>query len=247
MKNGRGLGLSIALASLLSAAQPWDKKPADWTPADIDHLLTTSPWVQPTAATVTDPQDEPEQPAPAPLPGAKEAGLPGAPHGAPWDGGPGRNRMGRLPTVPVVVRWDSAVLIRQALERSTAQSAPAPDSYPRDYCVTVLGLVPAGRYRAVGQPQTTSRSDNAIDARNPEELLEAFMSYSRLLPGNGVEIRPENVQLDPSTGAVHIFFPRTHPIELKQKEVLFVTHFGGLNVKTKFHLSDMKVQGNLEL
>ncbi|HEY3938230.1 MAG TPA: hypothetical protein VGL97_12420 [Bryobacteraceae bacterium] len=247
MKNGLGLGLSIALASLLSAAQPWDKKPADWTAADIDHLLTTSPWVQPTAATVTDPQDEPEQPAPGPLPGAKEAGLPGAPHGAPWDGGPGRNRMGSLPTIPVVVRWDSAMPIQQALKRSTAQSTATPDAYPHDYHITVLGLIPAGRYRAAGQPQTTSSSDNAVDARNPEELLEAFMSSSRLLPRNGVEIHPENVQLDPSTGAVHIFFPRTHPIELKQKEVLFVTHFGSLNVRTKFRLTAMKVQGKLEL
>jgi hypothetical protein len=107
--------------------------------------------------------------------------------------------------------------------------------------------VPTGRYRAVGQPQTTSRSDDTVDARNPEDLLEAFMSSSRLRPKGAAEIRPENVQLDPSTGAVHIFFPRTRPIELDQKEVVFVTHFGGLNVKTKFRLAAMKMQGKLEL
>jgi hypothetical protein len=247
MKYGWGVGLSIALTSLLWAAQPWEKKAADWSAADVQRLLTTSPWAQAVDATVTDPQDQPEPPAPEPLPGAKEAGLKGGPTTPRWDGGVGRNRMGRLPTIPVVVRWDSAAPILEALNRSGGLKPHTEGAPPQDYCITVLGLVPTGRYRAAGKPETTSRSDDAIDARNPEELLEAFMLSSRLRPRGAAEIRPGNVRLDPATGAVYIFFPRTHAIELNQKEVLFVTRFGGLNVRTKFRLAAMKYQGKLEL
>lgn len=245
----------------MAATQPWDKDPAKWSPADIGRLLSNSPWVQETSATVVDPYDAIE-PTTAPLPGAKEAGIAGPSHDARWDGGVGHNRMGRLPSVPVTVRWESALPVREALRLSSSASATPTDASVKarpagltgpEYVITVVGLVQGGKYRALGNAADPgiSRSDDQAgknpDAGNPEEVLEAFMQYSRLRASGISDIHPDNVQLDPASGAVHIFFPRTHPLGRHQKEVLFLTHFGSLNVLTKFRLSAMTFRGQLEL
>lgn len=225
---------------------PWDKDPKQWTNLDAQLVLSTSPWVQSVNATMADPRDEMEEYS-APLPGAERAGMAGntnpTPNGAHWDGGVGRNRMGSLPSLPVVVRWDSAWPVREALRR--AFEPPNADS--SDYIITVTGLIPAGRYRSAGQTNASSNSDSSSDKRNPEEILEAFMSFSRLLPRGEAAILPRNVRLDSATGAVHIFFPRTRPIEAKSKEVVFLTHFGGFKVHAKFHLKEMRCRGKLTL
>jgi hypothetical protein len=240
--------LFLAAACLFAAGRPWDKEPAGWSDADIAHLLNDSPWAVSAEATLADPADRPE-PTAVPLP---QSGLPGHSPSSPgpglrWDGGVGKNRRGHLPTIPVLVRWDSAAVIARALERERAQSAPSELPASAPYCITVLGLIPAGRYHKTAQPSIRSSSDGARDARNPEELLEALMSSSRLQPHGSAEIHPENVTLDAPTGVVHIFFPRTKPIELRNKEVLFRTQFGTLTLETKFRLAAMKVNGKLQL
>jgi hypothetical protein len=244
--------LPWAFVAAMGASQPWDKDPTEWSKAEIARLLTNSPWAQETSATIVDPYDAIE-PTNAPLPGAKEAGIAGPSIGPRWDGGVGRNRMGRLPSVPVTVRWDSALPLREALRlSSSAPAAEAEAETASPYVITVIGLVRAGKYRAEGKlnPEI-SRSDGADrndpDPGNPEEVLEAFMQYSRLRASGIPELRPNNVKLDPATGAVHIFFPRTRPFGRHQKEVLFSTHFGSLNVLTKFRLNSMMCRGRLEL
>ncbi len=224
-------------------------------------MLSNSPWAHETSATIIDPYDAIEQ-TNAPLPGAREAGIAGPSTQPHWDGGPGHNRMGRMPTVPITVRWESALPIREALKLSaSADASPVESSVAAkplapadsDYIVTVIGLIQGGKYRAMGKTADTSVSSSDgesrknPDAANPEEVLEAFMQFSRLRTSGMSEIRPQNVKLDPATGAVHIFFPRTRPLSLRQKDVVFVTHFGSLNVQAKFHLSAMKYRGQLEL
>ncbi len=228
---------ALVLGSILFGAQPvWEKPTDSWTADDIGSLLNHSPWALQTDAVMEDPQDAREpQPAGPPDTGERGAGN----NKAPWDGGVGRNRMGRLATVPVTVRWDSALPIRQAQKD---MAAPA-----ESYVISLAGLVPAGRYRAVGHTDTTSSSDGSVDARNPEELLEAFMAYSRILQKSGPDLQPENVKLDPATGVVRIFFSHKTIVDPSQKEVIFTTHFGKLSVRAKFRLATMKYHGNVEL
>jgi hypothetical protein len=227
---------------------PWDKDSTQWTDRDVQLMLASSPWVQSVSAVMADPRDEMEQYS-EPLPGAERAGMAGktnpTPNSGRWDGGIGRNRMGTLPSLPVVVRWDSALPVREALRRSAG--SPAPDFSSADYIITVTGLIPAGRYRSAGHTEASSNSDSSADARNPEELLEAFMSFSRLLPRGAAAIAPRNARLDPASGAVHIFFPRTHPIEAGSKDVVFLTRFGGFTVRAKFRIKDMRYEGKLTL
>jgi hypothetical protein len=228
---------------------PWSKDAGQWTDRDAQLVLASSPWAQAVNAEMADPREEMEQYT-APLPGAERAGMAGQTNptgngGGRWDGGAGRNRMGSLPSLPVTVRWDSALPVREALRRIPGH--PEPDSSSADYIITLTGLIPAGRYRSAGRTDASSNSAGASDARNPEELLEAFMSFSRLLPSGDAAIAPRNVRLDSASGAVHIFFPRTHPIEAHAKEVVFLTRFGGFKVRAKFRVKDMRYQGKLAL
>ncbi len=237
------LVLVFALFSA-SSGDPWDKDAAQWTEQDAQLVLTDSPWVQSVEAEMHDPRDDREEYS-APLPAGERAGMAGqtnpvAPSGH-WSGGAGRNSMGSLPSLPVMVRWDSALPVREALRRVSRTESP--DASSGDYVITLTGLIPAGRYRSAGRADTSSNSDGASDKRNPEELLEAFMSSSRLLPRGGTAIAPRNVRLDSASGALHIFFPRTRPIEAKAKEVVFVTRFGGFKVRAKFRVKDMRYQG----
>jgi hypothetical protein len=222
---------------MYGAKPPWEKPAETWTADDIAALLNSSPWSVATDAVVEDPYDaREEQPVKAPETGLN---IPGQ-NKERWDGAIGKNRMGHLPTVPTMVRWESALPIRQA-----QKDAAAPEG--NWYVISVAGLVPAGRYRTLGKTETSSSSDGSVDARNPEELLEAFMAYSKIEQKGGPSLQPENVKLDAATGVVRIFFSRKTAIDPEQREVLFVTHFGKLNVKAKFHVSGMKYHGKIEL
>jgi hypothetical protein len=184
-----------------------------------------------------DPEDTAMDARPVGPPDTGEKGT-GAPKPR-WDGEPGRNRIGHLATIPVTVRWESALPIRQAQDKSAATA--------NAYVISVTGLIPVNRYRAAGTTETTSASDDSFDARNPEELLEAFMSYSKIMVKGARDLKPENAKLDPATGTVRIFFSRERPIDTSEKEALFITRFGGLSVKVKFRISSMKYHGAIEL
>jgi hypothetical protein len=231
---------ALALAAAAFCAQPpWEKPAAAWSAEDIAALLSNSPWAVQTAAAMEDPRDAMD-PRPVGPPDTGNTGLGGSNAGKPrWDGEPGHNRMGHLATVPVIVCWESALPVREA-RKELAASANA-------YVISLTGLIPAGRYRAAGRPETTSSSDGSFDARNPEEVLEAFMSNSKIVVKGYADLHPQNVKLDPTTGTVRVFFSRENPIDPNQKEALFITHFGALNVRAKFRLSSMKYHGNIEL
>ena len=161
-----------------------------------------------------------------------------------WDGGVGRVQRNGPPTLIVTVRWDSALPVRQALERSHSALSFTKEQLQRDYIIGVLGLVPANRYN---RPQLNQSSGDGIDVRNPEEMLEGVMHYSRLYPRNEPPIQPEDVKLDNSTGTLLLFFPRSRPIAPSVKEVLFETRFGSMSVTGRFRLKDMMYGGTLEL
>jgi hypothetical protein len=240
------LGL-IVTAALLLASEPWNKNPQNWSAQDAQHILTSSPWAQTANATFGD-DDEREPPPPGPLPGAAEAGMAG-PRGVTdghWDGGVGRTPRGGVPALPVLIRWDSALPVRDAAAQVAGPPVTAEEA-AKDYVITLTGLVPAKRYRDAGQLSGKSTSDDTVDARDPEELLEGLMARSRLLRRGRPAIAPENVKLDSATGVVHIFFPRTDPILAGEREVAFRTRFGSLTVQKVFRPRDMTYKGRLEL
>lgn len=255
MKKIASFSILLAAASTVYAAQqPWSKDPAQWTPADAQHILSNSPWAQPAIASFASVEAD-NPPPPGPMPGQAQAGMAG-PNGATdgrWDGGVGRMPRGGEPTLPITIRWDSALPVREAFAHVSARNASGPSDgaqrAAKDYVITVLGLVPSGRYRTAGQLPTKSRSDedSEFDPQDPEQMLEGLMADSRLTPRNQKPIRPDDVKLDASTGVLHLFFPRSEGIDLKDKEVTFTTRFGSMTIQKQFRLKEMVYQGKLEL
>lgn len=240
------LGLTIWAVNAASD-QPWKRGDANaWTSHDAEQILTDSPWAQIAAAKF---ELANEGPPPAPAIDVPQAGMPSPKNAATdgrWDGGVGRvNRKG-TPTLNVLVRWDSALPIRQAFRRG----ADAPEPYAlerirKDYILTVVGMIPAGRY---GNATLDMRSGDATEqGNNPEPMLENLMRYASLDPRGKNPIHPDNATLDNQTGAVHLFFPRNAPLTVKDKEVTFQVRFGSLSVSKKFKLKDMLYKGELAL
>ena len=241
LKVPRVLSVAICLTIPALIALPYgDRLPS------TEKLLTESPWARQAPAKFALAKEEP--PDFGPPPGAAQAGLPGngAQSGIHWDGGVGRNDRYQTPTLNVLVRWDSAAPVLQALQQTNQKTWSAEETQ-KFYIVTVIGLVPGGRYHSVGKPETQSNSADTIDAANPEQMLEGLMATSRLLPRGKDPIAPRDVKLDASTGALHLFFPKTDPLTLHDKEVAFYTQFGSMSVTAKFRLKDMVYQGKLEL
>lgn len=227
----------VALVAIVCASQPWaGKDPSQWTSADVQRILTESPWAQQAMATFGKPLEPDDMPVTPPLgPQGGMSGGRGVTDGR-WDGGVARNTgIGDVPSLPVTVRWDSALPVREALSRSKdAAAAAAVERAARDYVITVIGLVPANVAPSAEHP-----------ADDPAQI-QGFIANSRLMT-RAAAIVPEDAKIDPSSGVVHLFFPRGHAIALSDKEVNFVTRFGSVNIQKRFRLKDMTYKGQLEL
>lgn len=249
----------VAAGMLWAAKPPWERKkeaPQSWTATDAEQILNDSPWAQPAEATLPDTREERPVPVQA-LPGPAQAGLPNPKAGATdgrWDGGVSANKTGGpLPTLTVLVRWESAAVVKLAHARLKALGQDAgPDLPPdavNDYVLTVVGLVPAKNYKAAGKLSGKSSSDERgeSEAGATERLLENFMSNSTLMNREGASVKPHNIQIDPGTGTVRLYFPRSLDIQAKDKDAYLATRYGSLTVHKRFHLSELLYKGKLEL
>jgi hypothetical protein len=243
----------LLVPAALVASQPWlHRNPQDWTAEDAAQILLASPWAQQAGVTFGIKAEDETAPPPQQLPGAAEAGLAG--HGQPetrWDGGVGRLDRYNPPTLNVTVRWDSALPERLAAANAEKGGKQKPTIYSSQdagkyYIVTIMGLVPAGRYQAAPHADTQSASDDSVDSRNPEQMLQALMANSRLLT-HSFSIGAADAKLDSATGTLHLFFPRTRQITVSDKDVVLETRFGSVSLTKKFRLKDMVYAGKLEL
>ncbi len=214
-----------------------NKDPSQWTSAEVQRILTDSPWAQQAMAAFGKPLEPDDMPVTPPLgPQGGMSGARGASDGR-WDGGIARNTgIGESPMLPVTVRWDSAEPVRQALTRSKEDGVPiAAERAARDYVITVIGLVPA------------SNPARPAQSANDPAQIQGFLVNSRLIARGQPSIAPDDAVIDEATGAVHLFFPRTHAITANDKEASFVTRYGSVSVQKKFRLKDMLYKGQLAL
>ncbi len=144
-------------------------------------------------------------------------------------------------TIPVAVRWGSALPIKQAMARlrwgSEAATSPGAAKLlarQEEYYIVVISDVPG---RLLGEA-------------GPEKLK----SSSFLKLGKSEPIAAVNVQVNRATppfSDIYLAFPRTQPgaraITLEDKEVEVVSRIGSLDVRRKFRLKEMVFEGKLEL
>jgi len=221
-----GLGFPGLLAAVPAAAfaskEFWnEKKPSDWTDAEIHQLLNQSPWAK--EGSISDTTQRGSLGAPA---ARTEAGV--AVGGRRSSSSPASTRTespnaGPQLTWKAKVRWESALPVREALHPG------APGDRPEDYILNVFGEVPG------------ADPDSGFAILKDNTTLEHKGDRIKL---NRIELAPGN---NVSEAGTLFYFSRLLALKLEDKEAIFTTKLGPLKVKCKFTLKDMLYRGNLEL
>jgi len=255
-----GAGLALTTAAWLWAADFWVKKPfTEWTDKEVEQVLGNSPWARRVDITV-DAGGGGAGGGGGRAGGGRRgggggggggSGFGGAEAGAGSDaggggeggGGGGRagggDMAGGLNTVPLMIRWRSALPIKQALvrrrlgvEAGTSEEAKKLLARQEDhYVIVISGRLPK---QALGAGAEKLKSSCFLKVG--KKAIPA--SDARFFPG-------------PQMSEVVVLFPRTQPgahlITLEDKEVEVAGKIGSLDMKRKFRLKDMVFDGKLEL
>lgn len=132
-----------------------------------------------------------------------------------------------------VVRWDSALPIREAMHIKPS------NDYDQNYIIAVSGDLP-----------DTGRSVGAEDQALDEHRIESLKPYTRL-EGKGDPILVSQVMSTPdsypSVGGTLYYFKRGDSALAEDKQVTFVTRVGPYVVRARFNLKEMLYHGKLEL
>ena len=250
----RILALIAVLPALAWAADVWEAKPfEEWTSKDLQKVVTNSPWARQTRALVSGPASAERE----------VTGIGDARSGNPEGGGPqragsassagGAERLGAVPSdvdfsgaasqqagIPVIVRWQSALPLRQAQIRAKygkeAATSPEAQKYltqePMLYVLVVSGL------------QGSMVSGGAGD-----EAKRKIMLATRLTTKGNQSMRPAVVDFAANGTAVDVLigFPRSVPLTLEDQDADFSTQIGPARIAYKFKLKDMLLHGKLEL
>jgi hypothetical protein len=228
-----GLGFPLGAirfpASAFSSKDFWnERKPEDWTSSEVKELLTKSPWAK--DAAITD---------------NGQIGGMGNGRGAVTRSG-GRGGRGQAggaesnnPTEKIkwkaIIRWESSLPVREALKRASPPSTPIQDV--KDfYVLNVVGNLP-GAIPNSGEQQDSAASQYLKEITKLEHKGDQIhLSRVELAAGN-----------DLSPAGTLFYFSRMLALMPGDKEALFTTKIGPLDVKCTFSLKDMLYRGALEL
>jgi hypothetical protein len=136
---------------------------------------------------------------------------------------------GGMPEVKFVVCWESAAPVRDAREQALPEAAAG-------HLVISLGGMPRG-------PQGRRRNPEALPNMD-EDLLQA----TTLKPKRKGALRPLRFLRDEKSGGVLFLFSNpAETISADDKEWVFETRMGPMEVKTKFTAKDMRYLGKLAI
>jgi hypothetical protein len=237
----------VLLPAMLWAADFWESKPfTDWNDKELRRILTNSPWARQTNTVMTNARPN-LPPADSPV-----SGFPGA--DASLSREPNFGRAGSLGAgpgitppdapleqgLPLIIRWQTALPIRQAQMRGKygkeAVTAPGArkllDQDPTLYVISVTGIP--------GALVTLGGTENAKRSIQDQTTLTARGKPA--LHPNAVEFVPAG-----DTADVLVAFPKTSPFTPADQEIDFASRIGTVEVKYRFRLKDMIVRGKLEL
>jgi hypothetical protein len=223
---------------VLLAADFWEKKKfPGWSEKEIGKMLTDSPWARPVLISLG------TFGIPAGGVQTSESGRSGTPCASCEDRPSpviGTTQLpGMAPPVSVLVRWHTALPVKQAMAKlrfgdEVASSPVAAELLSRqetNYVVSLSGLPPA---------------------TVPEDMEQVKASASLNVKGRP-PIQAEQVQGSGGRETVNlaIVFPRgqngNHLITLEDREVELKLKLGAIQISRKFKLKDMVYEGKLEL
>lgn len=247
-------------AGILLAADFWTTKPfTEWSDKEIAKIVSDSPWAKRVSLSMGLPPSGLDTPgaggrrggagavgggasgdASTQVPGGGGGGglSGGDVGGGPGAGGPGG---GGAPSITFIVRWQTAMPVKQALMKNkygaeTAGSEEAKKFLAQEEKNYVLVLQ--------GLPKMLAGA-----AAQGENGIEKFKQGISLQRKGKEPILAEKLQIVPQEKTVdlYILFPRAEAISIEDKEVEFVCKMPRTDVKQKFKLKDMMFQDKLAL
>ena len=206
-------GVVLLAGAVLAAADFWEETEfTAWSDKDVEQMMNDSPWAK--RLTVRFPR------TPRESRGGRFGGF-----------RPGTS----TPQTRLVIQWQSAQPIRQAMVRGRIEQGGTVDPEAQvfldqsspGYVVVVTGL--PGQFGRL--------------------TPEALMAEARLERKGKSPIVPAQAQPQRAERGVTIvyIFPKDDAIVLEDKEVEFITAVGDVTIKKKFTLEDMVFNDQLEL
>ena len=206
-------GIVLLAGAVLAAADFWEETEfTAWSDKDVEQMMNDSPWAK--RLTVRFPR------TPRESRGGRFGGF-----------RPGTS----TPQTRLVIQWQSAQPIRQAMVRGRIEQGGTVDPEAQvfldqsspGYVVVVTGL--PGQFGRL----------------TPEALMaEARLERKGKSPIVPVQAHPQRAGRGV---AIVYFFPKDDAIVLEDKEVEFITEVGDVTIKKKFTLEDMVFNDQLEL
>lgn len=227
----------LSLLPLAALAADWDSKPyPDWSDGAVLRLLTDSPWSKPHSAPIQWTKREERPFTYKDVPGADP--TPGPPVGSPV-GGIGKAKSHLPDRADIIIRWASALPVRQAValyrQRDERADATRRNEWigvpPEDYIIELFG-VPA-----------------EVGHRGAESVAAILRGSMVMRLQSGRELRPRHVAVSTQGLTLKILahFPRSAPITLADKEVEISADVQLFGFRERFKLSQMLYQKRLEL
>jgi len=261
-----GIALGISAGACLWAADFWEKKKfTEWSEKEVRQMMTNSPWARRVDVPLGGPAvgfgrggdygggggnsrggggggfPGPDAGGGGPAGGGEGAGGGGGGgFGGAGRGGGGAPEAGAVPTVPVLIRWQTALPIKQAVakgrlggEAATSQEAAALLGRQEEHYIIAISGLPPRMMQGAGVDSVRANS---------------FLKIGKLAPVAAADVK---VSMAGSMPELFLVFPRrqqgAHLITLEDKEVELQSRLGPLDLRRKFRLKEMVFDGKLEL
>jgi hypothetical protein len=240
--------LALGVTALLAADFWKTKKFTEWNDKEVQKMLEDSPWAHKDSLPI---QGGGGMPGGDGGGGGRRGGGPrvpsiaqdeeggGMPGGGGGGGGGGMGGGSMTPSVAIVLRWHTAIPIKQAIARARykdeAGSSPeAAKTLSREELFYIVGI---------------SGIPSRMAALTPQDLKAG----AQLVIKNHPPIQATDVQTDQQQGRTNIYliFSKQqsggHVITVDDKDVEVVLKAKPLDIKKKFKLADMVFDGKLEM
>lgn len=259
--------VAVASALALCAADAWKNTDfTQWSHDDAKKILSKSPWAKEVSVIMGQPGGGQQSGGRG---GGKrgggggggdtgEGGLTGGVGGRGGGGGEGGAGGGGTPSMNLIVRWETAIPVKEALMKlNFGDHLPAKgekgytlDAPQNDYVISVTGLRLGGGGRGRGRGAEGSEAPAGGEANQQngaDRMKDMLMTGTTLVRKGKDPIAPSNIVVNTAANVVFLVFPKKDVISEEDKDVEFRMNMGRIQVKEKFSLKDMHFNGKLEL
>jgi hypothetical protein len=226
----------IPLSFLLLGADWKDSPFPNWSEDAVLRLLTDSPWAKPKSIHFTWTKRDEQPISYKDIPGADP--NPTIKGGSPV-GGIGAPKSKLPDKADIIIRWVSALperhakaLYRQRDEKKDPRNVSDLIGPPEaDYVLEIFGVPAVVAHQGAGSVELAARQS----------------TWLRTKTGRTIRSNRVQVLLQGLTISILIYFPRTEPIRLEDKEIECYGNLQLFDFRERFKLSSMVYLGHLEL